>query len=428
MSNVIYKCPACGAALHYEGTTGKLTCPSCGSEFDANEMEALNLEQEGGDVSFRTQAATFSEQNAAGLDAYNCQMCGAALMCESTTTATECPYCGSPIIVADHLLGGVKPDQVVPFTISKEEATQKFHDYFKGQRLLSKAFTKGDNTIKELRKLYVPYWLFDCDAYADVVYDAEKRQVTRQGEYEITKVDHYVVRRTGTLSFDRIPVDGSQKMNEQIAESLEPYDLSGAIPFQSAVLSGALADHADISAEDCAPRAKQRVEQSTQQAMRDTVTGYSSVSVRKQYLTSQNGTATPVLLPVWMMTTEKDTKEGPKTYTFAVNGQTGRLTCDLKADKGLMALWMLCVSVLVFGLCCVLLALTHSLSSSTMVTAAIIALLIGGVVVSVFNSKLKTARNQFTAGHYVRDDSLHLSRRLDRFTHTTTTKRKIENK
>ena len=63
--------------------------------------------------------------------------------------------------------------------------------------------------------------------------------------------------------------------------------------------------------------------------LRDTVTGYDEVSERSKRDETEGGRATPALLPVWLMTT---VKEG-KTYTFAINGQTGKLTCDVPADK-----------------------------------------------------------------------------------------------
>ena len=123
------------------------------------------------------------------------------------------------------------------------------------------------------------------------------------------------------MRFENIPVDGSVKMDDKLTESLEPYDLSAAIPFQSAVLAGAMADHADADCDACEKRAVERVEHSVEQTMLDTVRDYDTVNERNRRITTERGSATPALLPVWLMTT---VKEG-KTYTFAVNGQTGKL-------------------------------------------------------------------------------------------------------
>ena len=77
-----------------------------------------------------------------------------------------------------------------------------------------------------------------------------------------------------------------------------------------------------ISADaDCDACEKCAVERSVEKTMLDTVRYYDTVSERSRRIIAERGSATPALLPVWLMTT---VKEG-KTYTFAVNGQTGKL-------------------------------------------------------------------------------------------------------
>ena len=267
------------------------------------------------------------------MHAYVCENCGAELVTDENTTATECAYCGSPAVIPAQIEGGPKPEKVIPFVITKEQATKMFEEYFKGKKLMPNIFLNTRNRIAEIRKLFVPYWLFDCDAYASMTYSAQRTTTTRSGDYIIHRTSHYLVRRAGSLGFDNIPVDGSARMDDKIGESLEPYDLSKAIDFKPAVLAGALADRADVDADFCRKRAVERVENSISQAMRDTVIGYGTVTPRSSNIKSSGGKITPVLMPVWMITTEKVIDGQKKTYTFAINGQTGELTCDVPADK-----------------------------------------------------------------------------------------------
>jgi hypothetical protein len=67
------------------------------------------------------------------------------------------------------------------------------------------------------------------------------------------------------------------------------------------------------------------VKTSTEQAFRQTVSGYSTIIPETSSIRITNGTAKPVLYPIWLITTKKE----DKTYTFAINGQTGTLTCDI---------------------------------------------------------------------------------------------------
>ena len=113
-------------------------------------------------------------------------------MTEETTTATECPYCGSPTVLPERIESGVKPELVIPFTVTREEAQRQFEAYFKGKKLLPNVFLNTRNRIAEMRKLYVPYWLFDCSAEGSAVYDAEKVRTYRQGDWEVTETEHYL--------------------------------------------------------------------------------------------------------------------------------------------------------------------------------------------------------------------------------------------
>jgi len=351
LSVVTYPCPCCGAPLQYSGLTHKLQCASCGNAYDVEAVQTLENGAAQQQIEFEAPQQQFTAEEAAHIAAYTCQSCGAELMTEETTTATVCPYCGSAAVLTGQIAGGVKPELVVPFRVSREEAVQAFENYFHGKRLLPNIFLNTVNRIAEMRRLYVPYWLFDCRAEADMVFNAERVHVRRQGDWEVIRTDHYAARRAGTLDFESIPVDGSEKLDNRITESLEPYDLSAAVPFSPQVLAGAMADRADVDAEACTGRAAERVEASTESALRATVTGYSSVSVRSRSIRTRRGKVTPALMPVWLITTEKEETEGKRIYTFAINGQTGRLTCDVPYDKKKAALWFAGIFAAAFAAC-----------------------------------------------------------------------------
>lgn len=421
MSTIVYKCPCCGSSLAFSGASGKLECASCGNSYESDALEAMNVE-EGGSVEFDMPQESLNADEAAQMQAYICQGCGAELMTEGTTTATECPYCGSPTILPDRIEGGVKPEKVVPFVISKEEAQKQFEEYFKGKRLMPNIFLNSRNRIAEMRKLYVPYWLFDCNAHASIVYNAERDHVQRQGDWEITRTEHYVVRRRGRMNFENIPVDGSEKLDNKITESLEPYDLSTAVPFQPAVLAGAMADHADVNADECKDRAVNRVENSVANAMRSTVVGYSRVAEHSRNIRSMDSKVTPVLMPVWLITTQKE----DKTYTFAINGQTGKLTCDVPTDKKKAFAWGAGVFACVFAIAMLVLYLLEQLASGTMLIAAVAALIAAFAVVGSMKAQLKQAVFQSGAANYVQDGSFNLDLRQDHFLYATTQKRRIE--
>lgn len=422
MSSIAYQCPCCGAPLAYSGKSGRLECSACGNGFELDVIEAMNAPQEAGSVQFALPQETFAQEEAQQMQAYICQSCGAELMTEETTTATECPYCGSPTILPDQIEGGVKPEKVIPFVVTKEEAQKQFEDYFKGKKLMPNIFLNTRNRIAEMRRLFVPYWLFDCGAQGDILYDAKKQRTRREGDWEVTYTDHYLVRRAGSMAFEDIPVDGSVKLDNRITESLEPYDLSAAVPFAPAVLAGSLADHADVDAQECAGRARERVESSMAQALRDTVHGYSMVTERRRSILAQDSKVTPVLMPVWLITTEK---EG-KVYTFAINGQTGKLTCDVPADVKKSLLWGFGVFAGVMGVFTLIMALMKMLESGTLLIGGIFALIAALITVGVLKGQLKQAVSQSGAAQYAVQGSFALEDQFDHFLYQTKQRRKIE--
>lgn len=348
MSVLTYKCPSCGAPLTYDGSKQELTCGSCGNSFTPDVVREV-AEIESQDTGFERmewdmQDGPFSEAEAAHTRAYSCSSCGSQLMTDETTVATNCAFCGSPAILEVQFTEETRPQVIVPFLISKEKATQMFKDYFKGKRLLPNLFLKN-NHIDEIRQLYVPYWMFSCQADARLTYNATQVSSHRSGNYEVTRTRHFLVRRAGTLNFAELPVDASSKMDNNITESIEPYNMGDGIPFSPETLSGALANRADQTPEQCVERANQRVRNTTENVFRSTVQGYTTVVPRSTSIRIKDGSSVPVLLPVWVITTVKN----KKTYTFAINGQTGELTTDIPYSKAKFHMWLWGVTGMIGG-------------------------------------------------------------------------------
>ena len=234
----------------------------------------------------------------------------------------------------EQLTGVLKPDLVIPFQLDKKAAMAALRKHYEGKRLMPKVF-KDENRIQEIQGIYVPVWLFDTQAEADVRYKATKIRTWSDSRYYYTQTSHYALSRRGSLGFERIPVDGSSKMDDALMESIEPFDHSKAVDFQTAYLAGYLADKYDVDAEQSAERANQRVRQSTQDAFAATAQGYTSVIPEYTGIRLQGGKVRYALYPVWLL----NTKWNGNTYTFAMNGQTGKLVGDLPVDKAASRKW-----------------------------------------------------------------------------------------
>lgn len=353
-----YQCPACTGPLHYSAKSGKLACDYCGSSFDVAEIEALYARKEAEAAAAKqaadakaeaAQAARAEAAEAAaasggwdtsdlsrdwgaeadGLRVYSCPSCGAELICDQSTAATACPYCGNPAIVPGQFSGALRPDYILPFRLSKDDAVQALRAHYKGKPFLPRSFTSA-NHIEQIQGVYVPFWLFDGGAEGAASYRASNTNVFETGDYEITETRHYHVVRAGSLAFEKIPVDASSKMPDDHMDSIEPFDYAQLRPFSTAYLPGYLADKYDVTIDDSRDRADTRCRETLAQALRDTVTGYGACVTEREDIALRRGKVHYALLPVWMLST----KWRGQDFLFAMNGQTGKLVGDLPTDRG----------------------------------------------------------------------------------------------
>lgn len=329
-----YKCPACGGAIAFDSSIQKMKCPFCDNEFEMETLKAFDEELKNeapDDMNWHTTAGeNWAEEEADGMSVYVCQSCGGEIVVDDTTAATACPFCDNPVVVMGRLTGALKPNYVIPFKLDKNAAKEGLYNHLKGKKLLPKVF-KDKNHIDEIKGLYVPFWLFDADADANIRYKATKVNCYSDSEYDYTSTSFYSVRRAGEVLFEKIPVDGSTKMDDDLMESIEPYDFSEAVDFQTAYLAGYLADKYDVDENASVERANDRIRNSVEEEFKSTVRGYASVVAESTSVRLKNGEAKYALYPVWVLNT---TWNGEK-YTFAMNGQTGKFVGNLPMDKGI---------------------------------------------------------------------------------------------
>lgn len=326
------KCPNCGGSVSFDSGSQKLKCPYCDSEFDVEAIAGQRTEDGGAgavdNISWESDTSEWTTDETTGMRVYMCNSCSGEVVADETTGATSCPYCGSPVVMKGQFDGALRPHLVIPFKLDKEAAKKAFKKHISGKKFVARAF-KDDNKIDEIKGVYVPHWLFSCQAEGQVSFMAEKttrRWSDSNNNYtEITEYDCY---RSGNMIFDNVPVDGSTKMPDDLMESLEPFNISDAVPFNVGYLSGYLADKFDVDATSSMPRANERIRQSLAETLKKTVEGYDSVTTIQSNMTVLGGDYKYALYPVWLLTI----KHKDKDHVFAMNGQTGKFVGNIPTD------------------------------------------------------------------------------------------------
>ena len=368
-----YKCPACTGPLHFSGDSGKLECEYCGSCYDVEEIEALFAEKEAAAARVSDEAEEkaaesdeesswdFSDINSdwgedgVKMKAYSCPSCGAELICDETTAATSCPYCGNPTVIPGQFSGMLKPDYVIPFKLGKADAITTLKKHYRGKIFLPKTFADG-NHLEEIKGIYVPFWLFDGVVDGNIAYQGTRSHTHTEGDEEVTITDHYRMDRAGIVPFERIPADASSKMPDEHMDSIEPFDYSELKPFSTAYLPGFLADKYDVTVEECSDRADERAAKTVRDLFyRDASAGYETCISVSENISIQRGKVHYTLMPVWLL----NTKWNGQDFLFAMNGQTGKMVGDLPISKGKFWLTFLGIDVVLTIIAAIIMALVY---------------------------------------------------------------------
>ncbi|MBQ7702256.1 MAG: hypothetical protein IJT54_07640 [Candidatus Methanomethylophilaceae archaeon] len=410
MSDVIeHKCPCCGGTLQFDVDSQKIKCPYCDSEFDVKEM--MGNEDLSQNYELASNAGEeWDEAEMGMMSEYQCESCGGDIYTDADTTATLCPYCGSAVILKGRLSGVLKPDKVIPFKRTKDEALNALKEHCQKSWFIPKRFIEN-NKLEEIKGLYAPFWVYDAELFADIRFTGVNERRYKKGDSEYVERKYYDVRRAGDIAFDHVPADGSSKIPDDLMESIEPFDYNQVEDFNTGYLSGYVADKYDIDQDQVRPRVKQRMTEGSVDAFRTTV-HYDEVSVRGTDVKAKSSNVDYVLYPVWLM----NTKWEDRNFSFAMNGQTGKivgnLPWDLKKLFGVIAIIIIAITTLatVIWYCS-----EGEFSIGALAVGALIGIVISAIVYAVINSKLKNVKFEHGASNYYRPGSMVLRISSDNF-------------
>ncbi len=324
IKTVTYQCPNCNAALEYDNSLGKFRCFYCDGVFEERDIknlfrdnEQMALDENEAKLSAeQTQDEEFAQQSAL----YSCPNCGAGVICDSLTASTRCHFCHTPVILSGRLSGDFKPDVIIPFSTTREQAESGFNKYIKGKFLLPKGF-KENAKINSVLALYVPYWLKSGIFDAEMTAEGKKVTSWSSGSTRYVKTKVYNVERGMDLTFIRVPCDGSRRIDDSLMESIEPFNYSGLKPFSMSYLSGCAAEKYDVPKQEAAQRIDERVRQASEQLLRECAKEYGSLENVRIRVAPRRQTYVYALLPVWFLNYTYNGKD----YAFAMNGQTGTM-------------------------------------------------------------------------------------------------------
>ncbi|MEO7794284.1 MAG: zinc ribbon domain-containing protein [Thermoanaerobaculia bacterium] len=322
-----FPCPQCGADVVWNPSTRKLRCDYCSFEQAvAGNAVAGVVAASGGPAGpalpqIAERALDFGLAQKADLGwgaerkAVRCTKCGAVETFEPGVAAKACAFCGTPAVVeapTDSNL--VRPEGVLPFTVAKNDALQRFRGWlsalwFRPSNLKERAALTG------IHGIYVPFWTFDAGSRSDWTAEAG----FKRGSGKNARIEWRPASGTLDHSFDDLPVPASQGIDAATAREIEPFPTAQFVAYDPSYLSGFLAEEYAVGLGDAQNLARQRMDETLRQACRAEVPGDECRNLRVSTVYSdwqyKSG-----LVPVWIAAY---VYQG-KSFRYVVNGATGK--------------------------------------------------------------------------------------------------------
>lgn len=316
-------CSNCAGKLIFNPATQRLECATCGSSFRPEDVEDKNADLHSKYYDTRV---------------YVCSHCGAKVITSDTESSTFCVYCGNPAIVFNRVSQEYRPDGLVPFQITKEEAVKYIKLRFLKNPIIPKEI-KSKCVPENLRGIYIPYWIVNADyTEADYIKGEVKRGKSTETRY---------YSRAGEVQFKNIPIDGSNILNDDISRKLEPFYLEEAKDFDEDYLNGFYSNTSDLNYFDLRASTAYRCHKLFEDEVVKTIKAKNIKIMDSIYHVDIHDDPIYMMMPVWFFTFKYDNKP----YTILVNGQTGKVVGTMPWQKKKVYSITISVFILTFALC-----------------------------------------------------------------------------
>ena len=296
-------CKNCAGKLIFNPASQKLECSTCGSSFRPEDVEDV----------YASKSAKYYDTRV-----YVCSHCGAEVITSDTEASTFCVYCGNPAIVFSRISREYRPDGLIPFKITKEQAISNITKKFLNNPIVPKEVA-GKCRPENIRGIYVPYWVINAKfTEADFLSGVVKRGKSSETRY---------YSRACETQLRNVPIDGSRILNDDTSLKLEPFYLEDSKDFDEDYLNGFYSNTSDLRFFDLRESAAKRCHKLvSEEVIKSIPSNARDVKIRDTiYWVDIEDDPIYMMMPVWFFTF----KYKGKPYTILVNGQTGKVVGTL---------------------------------------------------------------------------------------------------
>lgn len=341
LSALQIRCPGCGGTMMYAPKLQNLQCLYCGVTKPMSVQPAKIQENDyvlWAQKNEEEKAKAVKEQS---MDAVQvrCEQCGATIQIDATKSSTNCPYCGTPLMLEKAQVKRFwQPDYQLPFSIDKKECSGLFAKWLNGKWFLPSKYKNGNVWGEKFQGVYYPYWTYD--AHTRTSYEGERgtnrKVVSRNSKGEsVSRTVTDWEKKVGTVfrTFDDILVPASKNLPPDIIKEQKNWPLKSLVPYTPEFTAGFTTDVYTVDFTEGVNVAKEQMEQVIAEDIRKDIGGDKQrVHLKQVFYTDLMFKL--ILLPLWIGAFKID----GKTYQFIINGRTGEVHGDYPLDKMKIAL------------------------------------------------------------------------------------------
>ncbi|MCR4745935.1 MAG: hypothetical protein K5894_12005 [Lachnospiraceae bacterium] len=404
--------------MSFDASIGKLKCEYCNSEISAEELGMFSISDSKDVVDLEEKKDRNWDFEKSSFKSYACSSCGAELLADAVTTVMRCPFCGDHVIAASQISGSLRPDYIIPFSVTKEQVVEEYKKYYSGFIIPEKFRKSGE--IKEIQGVYVPFWFYSGKAVVDAAFLGKRDSNKKVKKIVLQEVNgkmqtvnkkvleekgkYYEVNRHKEKKFSKLPVDASKRMQDDLMDCIEPYNYEELKEFSPAYLPGFMAERFDVDKKVDMERAGNRIKGTISEEIEKEIlsNGYDKCKKSKIDLKVEDESVEYAFLPVWMLTV----KWKKKNWTFAMNGQTGQMTGNLPISPIRLTIFTIILYAIMAILAhiiyyiCSWEPISHGESIALFVSAAVIT----WIVIKIMWEITKPVKIADNADHYMEND------------------------
>ena len=272
---------------------------------------------------------------------YDCPNCGAQVDVPQEIGSTNCAFCDSPVVV-NNFVSTQSIDILIPFLLSKKQASRRLAKFLASRFLTPKALKKKAPDM--LKGVLTPFWVCQAEArshysadigihwYETVTYTTTENGQTVTKTRQELRTDWHSLQGTHVQEYTDHLVCSSVGLTEEETNRIEPFDLGKALRFSPELLAGWLSEIPTRTVEEMQHVARQEIQSNEGTAIAAFLPGDVSKNIHHQTEVNISNVQF-ALLPIWIATY----KYKGEVLRLLVNGQTGAVNGQLPTDHAKIA-------------------------------------------------------------------------------------------